>query len=86
MKYHVISAKRFGWEDMYDHFSLRHLSLVSTRRWLNLNLEKMTEKNGRVFPYIGYEFDGETFYSVEYRGTATQQEYDDFQRLMIFRL
>lgn len=80
MKYHVISAKRFGWEDMYDHFFFltsefsEHEALAQFE-----SVEKMTEKNGRVFPYIGYEFDGETFYSTEYRGTATQQEYDDFK-------
>ena len=60
-------------------FSLQHLSLVSEALAQFEPVEKMTEKNGRVFPYIGYEFDGETFYSVEYRGTATQQEYDDFK-------
>ena len=80
MKYHVISAKRFGWEDMYDHFFFATSEFSEHEALAQFEpVEKMTDKNGRVFPYIGYEFDGETFYSVEYRGTATQQEYDDFK-------
>ena len=51
MKYHVISAKRFGWEDMYDHFFFATSEFSEHEALAQFEpVEKMTEKNGGVLP------------------------------------
>ena len=41
-------------------------------------VEKETLKNNSWYPYTAYEYDGETFYSIEYSGIADESEiYDE---------
>jgi len=37
-------------------------------------VQKETLKNNSWYPYTAYEYDGETFYSIEYSGIADESE------------
>ena len=78
-KYHVISAKRKGWDNgdrTYEHFFFptdeygKEEAIAQFRP-----VQKETLKNNnRWYPYTEYENDGESFYSIEYRGIADESE------------
>ena len=68
--YHMISAKRMGWENMYDYFPFP-TDKYSKEEALNqfMTVEKETMKNnGYWYPYTAYEFNGLTYYSIIYDG------------------
>ena len=78
-KYHVISAKRMGWnsgDKTYEHFFFpvdiysKEDAIAQFRQ-----VQKETLKsNNHWYPYTAYEYDGETFYSIQYRGIADENE------------
>jgi hypothetical protein len=78
-KYHVISAKRIGWNNgdrAYEYFFFptdeynRDEAIAQFRP-----IQKETLKNNnRWYPYTAYEYDGECFYSIEYSGIADENE------------
>ena len=37
-------------------------------------IQKQTLKNNSWYPYTAYEYDGEVFYSIQYRGIADENE------------
>lgn len=78
-KYHVISAKRMGWdngEKTYEHFffPVDEFSQETAMAQFQ-SVQKETLKNNHWYSYTAYEYDGETFYSIEYRGTANDGEF-----------
>ena len=77
-KYHVVSAKRMGLDngdETYEHFffPIDEFSKEDALSQFN-SVQKETLKNNKWYPYTAYEYDGETFYSIEYRGTADEDE------------
>jgi hypothetical protein len=36
---------------------------------------KETLKNNNWYPYTAYEYDGETYYSIQYSGLADEEEF-----------
>lgn len=78
-KYHVVSAKRMGWNNgdkTYEHFFFP-TEIYSEEDALAQfhQVQKETLKNNnRLYPYTAYEYDGEIFYSIEYRGIADESE------------
>lgn len=77
-KYHVVSAKRMGFDNgdqTYEHFFFP-IDEFSKDEAMNQfqRVQKETFKNNNWYPYTAYEFEGETFYSIEYRGTANEDE------------
>lgn len=77
-KFHVISAKRMGWNNgdkTYEHFFFPTDSFSKDEAISQFKVvQKETLKNNSWYPYIAYEYDGETFYSIEYRGTADEND------------
>ena len=77
-EYHVVSAKRMGWDNgdkSYEDFFFpadkytRDSAMESFRR-----VKKDTLKNNHWYTYTAFEYEGEVFYSIEYRGIATEDE------------
>ena len=77
-KYHVVSAKRMGWDNgdrTYEYFCFpvdeynKEQAMAQFR-----TVRKETLKNNSWYPYTAYEYDGETFYSIQYSGIADESE------------
>lgn len=77
-KYHVVSAKRMGWDNgnrTYEHFFFpvdeysKEYAMAQFKA-----VRKETLKSNSWYPYTAYEYNGETFYSIQYRGTADESE------------
>ena len=78
-KYHVVSAKRMGWNNgdkTYEHFFFPadiYSKEDALAQFCQVQRETL-KSNNRWYPYTAYEYDGETFYSIEYRGIADESE------------
>lgn len=77
-KYHVISAKRMGWDNgdrTYEHFffPVDEYSKESAISQF-AEVQRETLKNNNWYTYTAYEYDGEVFYSITYRGIADESE------------
>ena len=77
-KYHVVCAKRMGWDNgdkTYEYFFFpvdkysKEQAMAEFRR-----VTKQALKNNSWYPYTAYEYDGETFYSIQYSGIADESE------------
>ena len=77
-KSHVVSAKRMGWDNgdrTYEYFFFpvdeynKEQAMAQFR-----TVRKETLKNNSWYPYTAYEYDGETFYSIQYSGIADESE------------
>lgn len=77
-KYHVISAKRMGWnngDETYEYFFFpidefsKEDAIAQFRP-----VQKETLKNNHWYTYTAYEFEDEIFYSIIYSGTANENE------------
>lgn len=78
MKYHVISAKRMGWDNgdktyEYFFFPIDEYSKEEALAQFN-EVKKETLKNNSWYPYTAYEYEGEVFYSIQYSGIADESE------------
>lgn len=78
MKYHVISAKRLGWPDMYDYlfFPVSEFSESDAIAQFQ-HVEKTTNKNNHIVPYTAYEYDGNTYHHIIYSGIVDESEIND---------
>ena len=77
-EFHVFSAKRLGWETMYDYipFPVERFSKEEAEKQF-VPVEKRTVKNnGESYPYIAYEYDNSTYYVIQYLGIMTEDEYN----------
>ena len=77
-KYHVISAKRMGWDNgdnTYEHFFFPEDRFTETSALAEFKpVQRQTLKNNNLYPYTAYEYKGEVFYSISYRGMADESE------------
>lgn len=77
-KFHVISAKRMGWNNgdkTYEYFFFPTDEFSKSDALSQfLPVQKQTLKNNTWYPYTAYEYDNETFYSIEYRGTVDEDK------------
>ena len=78
MKFHVISAKRMGWDNgdrTYEHFFFPVDKFTPEDALAQFQkVQKQTLKNNSWYPYTAYEYDGEVFYSIQYCGIANESE------------
>lgn len=76
--YHVVSAKRMGWDNgdrTYEYFFFPTDRYSKEDAMAQFSpIEKWTEKNNHWVPYTAYEYDGEIFYSIIYSGIADESE------------
>jgi len=77
--YHVISAKRMGWDNgdesyAYFFFPTDEYSQEQAMAQFYPVLKETLKDNNQWYSYTAYEFEGETFYSITYSGTATEDE------------
>lgn len=80
-KYHVVSAKRMGWNNgdrTYEYFFFPVNEFSKEQAMAQFRtVKKETLKNNSWYPYTAYEYDGETFYSIQYSGIADESEISD---------
>lgn len=75
MKYHVISAKRLGWDDMYDYLYFPVDEYSESEAIAQFQpVEKYTGKNNEIYPYTAYEYDGNMYYKIIYSGIDDKSE------------
>lgn len=76
--YHIVSAKRMGWNNgdkTYEYFFFPTDEYTKEDAMSQFRLvQKETLKNNRWCPYTAYEYDGETFYSIQYSGIADETQ------------
>ena len=76
MKLHIVSAKKFGYDTGYDYIPFpaneytKELAMAQFKR-----VTKETLKNNTWYPYTAYEYDGETYYSIQYSGIVEESEF-----------
>jgi hypothetical protein len=77
-KCHVISAKRLGWEQMYDYytFPVDEYSKEDAMNQFFTVQKETTKANGQSYPYTAYEYNGEIYHSIIYSGIADDSEFD----------
>lgn len=77
-KYHVVSAKRMGWNNgdkTYEYFFFPVDEYSKEQAMAQFRtVRKETLKNNSWYQYTAYEYDGETFYSIQYSGIADENE------------
>ena len=69
-QYHMISAKRMGWNQIYDYYPFstdRYTEESALTEFCPVTKETM-KNNGQWYKYIAYEFRGETYYDIIYDG------------------
>ena len=69
-QYHMISAKRMGWDTIYDYypFPTDKYSEESVRNQFKKITRETQKSNGVFYEYTAYEFCGEIYYSIIYDG------------------
>lgn len=77
-EFHVFSAKRLGWETMYDYipFPVDKFSKDEAEKQFIAVKKRTTKNNGESYPYTAYEYDNTTYYSILYLGIKTEEEYN----------
>lgn len=77
-KCHVISAKRMGWEQMYDYytFPVEEYSQEEAMAQFNLVEKETMKSNGNWYPYTAYEYNGEVYHSIIYSDIADENEFE----------
>ena len=77
-KCHVISAKRMGWEQMYDYWTFpveQYTKEEAIAQFLPVQKETL-KNNNRWYTYTAYEYQGNTYYSIIYSGIADESEFN----------
>ena len=69
-QYHMISAKRMGWEKIYDYypFPVDKFTKESVLAMVCPVKKETLKNNGRWYEYTAYEFKGETYHDIIYDG------------------
>ena len=78
-KYHVISAKRMGRNNgdrtyEYFFFPIDKYDKEEVIAQFRPIQKETLKNNNRWYPYTAYEYDGETFYSIQYSGIADESD------------
>lgn len=70
IQYHMISAKRMGWDQMYDYypFPTNKYTKESALAMFRPVTKETMKDNGQWYEYTAYEFEGETYYNIIYNG------------------
>ena len=69
-QYHMISAKRMGWDQIYDYYTFptdRYTKESALAEFCPVTKETM-KNNGQWYKYTAYEFRGEIYYDIIYDG------------------
>ena len=69
-QYHMISAKRMGWDQIYDYYPFptdRYTKESALAECCPVTKETM-KNNGQWYKYTAYEFRGEIYYDIIYDG------------------
>ena len=69
-QYHMISAKRMGWDQIYDYYTFptdRYTKESALAEFCQVTKETM-KNNGQWYKYTAYEFRGEIYYDIIYDG------------------
>lgn len=69
-KCHVVSAKRVGWEQMYDYYSFpvdEYSKEEAMAQFFPVQKETI-KNNGHWCSYTAYEYNGEIYHSIIYSG------------------
>ena len=69
-QYHMISAKRMGWDQIYDYYPFptdRYTKESALVEFCPVTKETM-KNNGQWYKYTAYEFRGEIYYDIIYDG------------------
>ena len=67
-QYHMISAKRMGWDQIYDYYPFptdRYNKESALAEFCPVTKETM-KNNGQWYKYTAYEFRGEIYYDIIY--------------------
>ncbi len=76
MKLHIISAKKIGYDAGYDYIPFPADQYTRESAMAQFKpVTKETLKNNNWYPYTAYEYDGETYYSIQYSGLADEEEF-----------
>ena len=69
-QYHMISAKRMGWDQIYDYYPFPtdiYTKESALAEFCPVTKETM-KNNGQWYKYTAYEFRGEIYYDIIYDG------------------
>ena len=69
-QYHMISAKRMGWDQIYDYYPFptdRYTKEIALAEFCPVTKETM-KNNGQWYKYTACEFRGEIYYDIIYDG------------------
>ena len=75
-QYHMMSAKRIGWDQMYDYYPFptdRYTKESVLALFCPVTKETMKD-NGQWYEYTAYEFEGETYYDIIYDGIFNESD------------
>ena len=76
MKLHIISAKKLGYDAGYDYIPFLAEEYTEESAMAQfIPVTKETLKNGHWYSYTAYEYDGETYYSIQYSGLTDENEF-----------
>ncbi len=75
-KYHMISAKRMGWEPIYDYYPFPADLFTKEEAIAQFHpVQKETLKaNNHWYTYTAYEYQGVTYHSIIYSGIVDESE------------
>ncbi|MCD8336247.1 MAG: hypothetical protein LUD18_03055 [Lachnospiraceae bacterium] len=75
-KYHMISAKRMGWEQIYDYYAFPTDKFTKEEAQAQFTpVKKETLKNNnRWYEYTAYDIQGTTYYKTIYDGVYDEDE------------
>ena len=77
-KCHVISAKKLGWEQIYDYyaFPVEQFSKEDALNQFRRVSKETLKNNGQWYPYTAYEIGDKVYHSIIYSGIADESEFD----------
>lgn len=76
MKLHIISAKKFGYDAGYDYSPFPADMFTRESAMAQFTpVTKETLKNNHWYSYTAYEYDGETYYSIQYSGLTDEENF-----------
>lgn len=75
-KYHMISAKRMGWEKVYDYlpFPIDEFSKEEAMAKFKTVEKETLKNNGRWYSYKSFEYEGTEYHDVIYSGIVDERE------------
>lgn len=75
-KYHMISAKRIGWDKIYDYFPFptdKYTKEDAMTKFCPVKRDTI-KNNGQLYEYTAYEFNGQIYHEIIYNGVVSESE------------